>query len=106
MERRAHKVHPTEGEGSKVHKQRANLIKYAVIGAIGWTVLCVLLVASDRWQWNEGVIFTSHIAILAVFGLILLYSIWVNKNHPAYAQVVWMLLIYNIVVTIIIVLTL
>ena len=106
MEHRAQKAQHIEGGGSKVHNQRANLIKYAVIGAGGWTVLCILLVAMDRWKWNEGVIFTSHIAILAVFGLILLYSVWANKKHPVYAQGVWMLLIYNIVVTLIIVLTL
>ncbi len=106
MERRAQKIHHTEGEGSKEHKLRANLLMYAVLIASAWTVLCIILAASGKWRWNEGILFTSHIAILAVFGPLTLYAIWATKKNVVYRRAFWMLLIYLIIVTLIILFTL
>ena len=105
MERRAQKVHPTGGEGSKEHKTRAKLMMYAAAIAAAWTVVCITLAASGKWRWDEGVLFTSHIAILAVFGPLTLYALWANNKYGGYGQAIWMLIIYSIVVTFIIIFT-
>ena len=105
MERRAKKVHPTSGEGTAEHTKRAMYIMYAVMAASAWTLFCVAWVATDRWTWNDGVPWSSHLALLAVFGPVTLYALWANSKHGVYGPAIWMLIGYIVVVSLIVFLT-
>jgi len=87
----------------EVHKHRADIIELSLIPAAIWSVANLVAHARGVLPYSYMTFFYTQWAIYAAYGLVGYYVFRSNRRHPVYNEAYWMIFLYSLAVSLVMV---